>query len=157
MKKNIFLVALFVLLASVFTFAQTTTTVANKTTPAGYAHIFWNVTDIDSAETEYSDAFSFAGFEAATIDINGSYDLGTVATNGTYDFDIFIYGSWDNGGSWIVCDTIVDGASSTTATFFSVDLDDADEAPLYKLKATNNGGDNTAKIGLYSPHTKATR
>ena len=156
MKKA--LAFLIVLLLAFAVNAQTTVT--NPSTVSqltGGNHFYWNITDIDSTDDLWSSPFSLAGYEGSTTDINVTVNVGAAATSGTYDFDVFLFGCWTDptvAAEWAIVDTVVDGLASTTLSFYSVDLDDKDEAPYYKLRATNNGGDNTARIGLYSPHAK---
>lgn len=112
----------------------------------------WVVADFDSAAELWSPAFSFEGFTASTFDAQGLINMGTAAAGGTYSTVLLMYGSFD-GTNWELCDSL-GTVTATTNTKISVDLDDFDQCPLYKILAKNGGADNTFSLGLKSEYVK---
>lgn len=114
-------------------------------------HIVWTVAlaDFDSAAVVWSTGFVLDSKSAATVfDAQGSIDLGTAASGGTYSTVVELWGSFDDGTSWILCDAL---GTITAATVAKIELDVGtyDQAPQYKLKVTNGGADNSFKLGIF--------
>ena len=136
---------LFMFFIPVETKAQTTTTGTFKQLTD--KHMTWTVAsgDFDSLDVIWTRGFYLESDK--TFSAKGSINLGTVATDGTYSTVLLMYVSYDEGDSFILSDSL-GTITSTTATGFTVDVDDLGPGPIYKLKATNGGGDNSLRLGI---------
>ncbi len=113
-------------------------------------HVVWTVAlaDFDSAATIWSKGF-YLEPGTATFDAQGTINMGTVTgEGGTYSTVLLMYASYDDGTNYVLVDSL-GTVTATTTTNISVDLDDFDQAPQYKIKATNGGEQNSFKLGLW--------
>jgi hypothetical protein len=134
------------ILLAVGLMAQTTTTNGSAKRLSGSNYFTWNVS-VDSTEVEYSQPFTFAGFEPSTLKVYYSADLDSAVTNGKgYSTVVSVLASYD-GTNWIAVDTL---ATLTAATITSGNNDlGTIVAPYYKLKAHNTKANNALKVGVY--------
>lgn len=145
--KSLLITLLFFSLFAFEVFAQSTITGTVKQHSPQNA--VWIVAsgDFDSTDVIWSPAFILRS-ATTTFDAQGTTDLGTVASGGTYSTVLLLYGSVDDENSWQLVDSL-GTITATTSTKFDVDLDDWDQTPLYKFKATNSGGNNSLKTGVF--------
>ncbi len=110
-------------------------------------HMTWTVAsgDFDSLDVIWTRGFYLQSDK--TFSTRGSINLGTVATDETYSTVLLLYVSYDEGDSFILSDSL-GTITSTTAAGFTVDVDDLGPGPIYKIKATNGGGDNSLRLGI---------
>lgn len=157
MKKSFFAFALIVLFAMV-SFAQTTVNYnVSRNNYDGDRGITWTPT-IDSADTEYSNAFELG----AVYNVAGNYDVYVSLTqtaaadsNNCYVYLLRCYGDPTVATNWIESDTIYAAATNTTTP--SIKLAGTDftltPAPYYKFKAVENDATSTSitiRVDLYA-------
>ena len=154
MKLKSFFLA-FLTIAILFMFFIPEETKAQSTTVGTFKqidpqHVVWTVASasFDSAATIWSRGF-YLEPGSATFDAQGTINMGTVTgEGGTYSTVLLLYASFDDGTNYELCDSL-GTVTATTTTKISVDLDDFDQAPQYKIKATNGGEQNSFKLGLW--------
>lgn len=127
-------------------FAQTTTTNGSAKRLSGSNLFVWDVT-LDSLETEYSQPFTFAGFEPETLNVYFSADINALTGGKGYATLISVLASYD-GTNWIVAEDTLANLTSASITNGSNSLGSI-KAPYYKLKAVNSKGSNVLKTGVY--------
>ena len=140
-------IILFALMLTGFIEAQSTTIKGlRQITPQ---QIVWTVAaaDFDSLATIWSPAFVLNP-GSSTFDAQGSMDLGAITGGKGYSTVVLLWGSVDDGNSWQLCDSL-GTITAATATKLSVDLDDFDVCPVYKLKVYNAKAENSFVLGLY--------
>lgn len=108
----------------------------------------WTVAsaDFDSLDVIWSPPFSLS-YGAETFDAQGIAKFGAVTGGATVSTEFLLYGSTD-GTNWILSDSL-GTVSNSTAAKLSVDLDDWDQTPYYKIKATNGGAANSFVLSLF--------
>jgi len=113
-------------------------------------HIIWTVVsgDFDSLAAVWSKAFYLETENTTTtFDAQGVINLGTAAAGGGYSTVLLMYGSFD-GSNWELVDSLGTVTSSSNVKL-SIDLDDFDQCPFYKIKATNGKANNSFVLGLF--------
>lgn len=140
------IIALFILLLSFTLSAQVTTTNATIQKISGKNYVSW-VVSLDSLESEYSQAFSFSGYEPADFVIYYGADIGAVSGGSGYGVLVTHYVTYDGGSNWVLADTVCNLTSATPSTG-NYDLNNK-IAPQHKLKAYNSAYANALRIGLY--------
>lgn len=127
------------------TFAQGTVT---QSKVGEFNLMIWTVAaaDFDSLDAIWSPPFSLS-YGAATFDAQGIAKFGAVTGGATVSTELLLYGSTD-GTNWLIADSL-GTVSNSNAAKLSVDLDDWDQTPYYKVKATNGGAANSFVLSLF--------